>query len=44
MANPEETLVIVCSVVDMKGLALVLSHMDLKEFYIKSAEAFRFLE
>lgn len=34
----------VCSVVDIKGLALVLKHLDLEEFYIKSAEAFTFLE
>lgn len=44
MVNPEEALVIVCGVVDIKGLALLLNHLDLEEFYIKSAEAFRFSE
>lgn len=41
--NPEEALVAVCSVVDIKGLDLVLNHLDLGEFYIKGGEVFSFL-
>lgn len=29
---------------DIKGLALVLNHLDLGEFYIKGAEALSFLD
>lgn len=34
----------VCGVVDIKGLVLVLNHLDLGEFYIKGAEVFSFLD
>ena len=44
LVNPEEALGAVCSVVDIKGLALVLNHLDLGEFYIKGAEVFSFLD
>lgn len=40
LVNPEEALVIVCSVMDIKGLVRVQNHLDLEEFYIKSTEAF----
>lgn len=44
LVNPEEALVTVRTVVDIKGLGLVLNHLDLEEFYIKNEEAFSFLE
>lgn len=42
--NPEEAPVAAYSVVDIKGLALLLDHLDLGEFYIKGAEVFSSLD
>lgn len=44
LVNPEEALATVRTVVDIKGLGLVLNHLNLEELYIKSEEAFSFLE
>lgn len=44
LVNPEEALVILCSVVHIKSLGLVQNHVDLEEFYMRSTEAFSFLE
>lgn len=37
LVNSEEALVAVCDVVDIRGLALVLNHSDLGEFYMKGS-------
>lgn len=44
LVNPEEGLLAESSIVDIKGLALVLNHLELGEFYIKGVEVFHFLD